>query len=240
MKSGVIFLLAVCCLGAMAQTTFQEQAARLQNINAYLLDFRLGAIPDNPDRLTFDLMFEGIPQPSVDSQVGRKEEEIDPPSVVPRLRGRVLLGSGFFAGATYVPGIEYEGYEADYIGLELGRIFSFLGFDWVTRVSHTDGDVLGPVTDRDLDDDFTFSNLGADLTAAIPLWRFQAYGFVGFNDIETTLEVTSDGAFLENEDETAYYGLGLVYRQRAWTFGVEQNFTDDYLQHFSLSAGYRF
>lgn len=240
MKIVVICLMGMALVSLRAQTTFQEQAARLQNVNAYLLDFRLGTAPEPVDGWQFELALEGLPQPSIDVRVGRKNEEIDPPSVVPRLRGRFQLASGLFAGGTYVPGIEYEGYEADYYGVELGKLFSLFGWDWIARASYSDGDVVGPVTETELDDDFTFTNLGIDLTAALPIWRLAIYGTLGYNDIETTLRVRRDGAFLENTESTAYAALGLVYRQRAWTFGFEQQFTDDYLQHFSLRTGYRF
>ena len=99
MKRYLSLLLLLNCLPLLAQTTFQEQAARLQNINAFLMDMRPAAAPVRPDDNRFELAFELYPQPDLDTQIGRKNEPLDPPSLVPRVRLRYIMANGFFAGA---------------------------------------------------------------------------------------------------------------------------------------------
>lgn len=238
-----ILLLILLCFPLLAQdggTTFQEQNARLQNINAFLLDFRPNAPPLIPEKSRFSAILDVNPQPSINFRVGRKEEPIDPPSVVPKLRARYEHRSGLMVGAAFAPGIEFEDYEAEYISLEAGYRMKLAAWTLGLRASYSDGDVTGPITDLEFEDDFTFENLGADLSLGRGWGAWSIYGFVGYNDIATTLLIQEDGAFLRNEEDTYYYGFGAGYAWRKLHFNLEQNFTDDYLAHITVSVSYRF
>ncbi len=236
----LFFLLLVSPLAVLADTTFQEQAARLQNINAYLLDLRPAGAPYAPriGRLEFSLDIN--PQPTIDTRVGLKDEPIDPPSIVPKVRARYQGGGGWFIGGAYAPGIEFQDYEAEYLSLEAGFRFRFRGLSFGIRGSYSDGDITGPITEPNVDDFFDFTNQGLDLSLGKTFGRLAVYGFIGANDIETSLEIEVDGAFLENSDDTYYAGFGVGYEWRRFRFNFEQNFTDDYLKHLIFSLGYRF
>lgn len=232
------FLLSLS--GLLGQTTFQEQADRLQNINAYLLDFRPAAAPDVVEKLSFEGSFDLYPQPSINTRIGAKDEPLDPPSVVPKLRGRILLPQGWMLGGTYVPGITFQDYTADYVSLELGYRMRVRGWDFGLRASYGDGDVEGPITENEAKDEFTFTNVGFDFSIGKQFGQFKPYVFLGQNDIETELLIEEDGALLDNEDDAPYAGLGVTYIHGAWRLNFEQNFTDDYLAFISASVGYRF
>ncbi|CAM2067166.1 hypothetical protein SCOR_17435 [Sulfidibacter corallicola] len=225
---------------AWGDTTFQEQSGRLQAINAYLLDFRPAGAPTKPDKRALELVLDLYPQPSIDTRVGRKDEPIDPPNLVPKFRGRYLLASGLHLGAAYAPGIEFQDYEAEFISLELGYRFTLAKTHFALRASYSDGDVEGPVTEPDVTDLFDFQNQGVDLSVG-RIWKdFEYYGFLGVNDIETRLDVEVDGAILRHEEDTYYGGLGVTWRRGALFVNLEQNATDDFLRNLVLSVGYRF
>lgn len=235
-----LFVLGLAGLTAVAQTTFQEQAERLQNINAYLIDFRAASAPVVMEEFTIEAVLDVTPQPSIDNRVGVKSENIDAPNVVPKLRGRFYWANGLMVGVAYAPGIDFQGYKAEFIAAELGWRMDFSGWTAGLRGSYIDGDVEGPVTEADLDDLFTFTNMGLDLSLARRWNAFVGYGFVGLNDIETELDVTLDGAHLVSEDDALYGGLGVQWATQKWSVNLEQNFTDSYLRHLTLSLGYRF
>lgn len=238
-----ILLFLLICLPLFAQdggTTFQEQNARLQNINAFLLDFRPNAPPAVPEKSRLSVVLDINPQPSINFRVGRKEEPIDPPSVVPKVRARYEHKSGLMIGAAFAPGIEFEGYEAEYISVEAGYRLALGAYVLGFRGSYSDGDVVGPITNLEIEDDFTFTNMGADVSLGRNWQALSLYGFGGYNDIESTLLINEDGAFLRNEEDTYYVGLGVGYAWRKLHFNLEQNFTDDYLAHATFSVAYRF
>ncbi len=241
MKRLLPLLMLLWCAALSAQTTFQEQTARLMNINAFLQDLRPATAPSPVTSSRLELAFELYPQPDLDTRIGRKDEPVDPPEVVPRLRLRYLWQSGLFAGGTVVPGIEYEGYDADTYAVELGYRFRASNWGLQLRTSYGDGDILGPITETDAEDDFTYTNTGADIAASRSLSEnLHIYGFGGWISADTDLLVASDGAFLEHEESTYYGGLGLTYDWQRLSFTFEQNFTDDYLASLILSATYRF
>ena len=239
MKPLILFLLLVGS-AVMAQTTFQEQAARLQNINAYLLDFRPATAPIKFDSSTLELSFDINPQPGVNARIGNKDEPLDPPSVVPKLRGRYVHKTGFFAGGAVAPGIEFEGYKAKFFSVELGYRFGFAGLDGAVRLSYSDGDVDGPITAAAANDTFTFTNNGGDITLGKSFGAWHCYGFAGGISTDTELDIEEDGVHLDNDDSTYYGGVGLTYDWRSFGITVEQNFTDDYLANLILGIGYRF
>lgn len=232
----------LCWLGAtcFAQTTFQEQAARLQNINAFLLDFRPATAPLRFSRSTLEVSFDLNPQPSINTRVGNKNEPIDPPSVVPKLRGRFIMKNGLFLGAAIAPGVAFDDYEADTLSLEAGYRFAWQAWRFGLRLAYTDGDVVGPITERDVEDRFVLTNRSADFSFGRHFGRINLYGLVGQVSTETELDVTADGVHLENEEDALYYGGGLTYTYKRWGLTLEQQFTDDYLAHVILGVGYRF
>jgi hypothetical protein len=235
-----VICLLLGCVSATAQTTFQEQAARLQNINAFLLDFRPASAPLRDEDGRLDLSFDFNLQPSINSRVGNKDEPVDTPSVVPKLRGRYLFGSGFMVGGAIAPGIEYQDYEADFYSVEVGYRFGLLGLDWGLRFSHSDGDVEGAITDNEIDDLFTFTNTGGELSVGMSFGAWHPYAFAGGIDTDTELDIQSDGAHLENTESTYYGGLGVTYEWQRLAFTFEQNITDDYLKNIILGVSYRF
>jgi len=226
------------CMGQ--GTTFQEQAERLQNINAFLLDFRPNAAPIPAERSHLEAILDINPQPTINTRIGRKDEPVDPPSVVPKLRGRYLFSNGLFLGAAFAPGIEFQDYTAEYISAELGYRFQLNSWGLGLRASFTDGDLEGPITETDVEDMFTFTNYGGDLSLGHSLGPVYLYGFGGWNDVDTTLDIEEDGARLSFTDNTYYYGGGVSYSHGRWRLNLEQNVTDDYLQHLTLSLSFRF
>lgn len=232
----------LCCLSCLsfAQTTFQEQAARLQNINAFLLDFRPATAPLRFSRSTLEVSFDLNPQPTINTRVGNKDEPIDPPSIVPKLRGRYILSGGLFIGGAVAPGIEFEGYEADTISLEAGYRFEIGAWQLGLRAAYTDGDVVGPITETDAEDEFTLSNQSYDLSIGRRFGNLHVYGIVGQVSTETELDIALDGVHLENEEDALYLGAGAIYNRGRWGVTLEQHFTDDYLAHVILGLGYRF
>jgi hypothetical protein len=210
------------------------------NINAFLQDLRPTGVPSPVDRSHFEAAFELYPQPSLDTRIGRKDEPVDPPEVVPRLRIRYMSRSGLFAGGTIVPGIEYEGYDADTYALEAGYRFSLARLNWQIRASYGDGDIVGPITETGAEDEFSYTNSAADLAVSRTFGNFGVYGFGGVIRAETELLVAADGGFLEQSETTYYGGLGLGYDIQRLRLTVEQNLTDDYLASLVVSAAYRF
>ena len=234
-----VFLM-IASFAAFSQTTFEEQAARLQDINAFLLDMRPGTAPVKPDRISFSATLDLTPQPDLDTRVGNKDEKVDPPSVVPRLRLRMESPFGLFVGGTYVPGMELDGYEADYYGLEAGYRFKISNLHGQLRGAYLDGDVTGPVTEEESDDFFTFQSSGFDFSLGYIRKAFCFYGFAGHGSVDTTLDIQSDGVRLTNDNQEMYGGLGINWRHNRWELTLEQNVTGDFLRHLVLSVGYRF
>lgn len=237
---GVILIIFVLNGYASDGTTFQEQAARLQNINAWLLDYRPATAPVKPSKNQFLVSLDLTPQPDVNTRVGDKEEPISPPSVVPRLRIGYGFKQGWVVSGTYVPSIEYDGYETDLFSLDLGYRFKWKSLNFATRISYSDGDVQGPITDSQIQDDFSFTNQGFDLSVGKTFKNLHFYGFAGSGHTETALDVNADGSHLENTDSALYGGLGASIQLRRLVFTLEQNFTDHYLQHLIFNVSYRF
>lgn len=233
------WMLAVSCFAQ--GTTFQEQAERLQNINAFLLDFRPNTAPLPVKRSHLEAILDINPQPTINTRVGIKNEPVDPPSVVPKLRGRYLFSNGLFLGAAFAPGIKFEGYTAEFLSVELGYRFQLARWGLGLRASYTDGDLKGPITETNVEDMFTFTNYGADLSFGRKLGPVYLYGFGGWNDVDTVLDIKEDNARLAFTDGTYYYGGGgsLPVLKR-WRLNLEQNVTDDYLHHLTFSVTFKF
>ena len=238
---GFLLLMGLCSGTARGQTTFQEQANRLQNINAFLLDFRPLLAPTNQKRPELFVILEANPQPSVDARVGGKDEPLDPPSVVPKLRLRYATSSGLYLGGAYAPGIEFEDYKADFYSLELGYRLTLDKFSLGLRLSTSDGDVEGPITESSAEDLFDFTNQTGEFNLGYQHRKLFFYGFAGGISVDTELEIEEDGVLLKNDEDTYYGGLGIRYALgHKLAVIVEQNFTDDYLKHLSFGLSYRY
>lgn len=238
MKS-LVFILALMSVTTSAQT-FQDQAARLQNIHGFLLDFRPVSAPYRPEKNRIEISIDVNVQPTVEARVGNKDEPLDPPSVVPKLRGRFLSKQGIMVGAAFAPGVEYQDYEAEYVSFELGWRFRLAGIDMALRSSYTDGEVLGPITTPDAQDLFSFQNKGLDISLGKSYSDWHVYVFGGGISIDTDLDIEEDGVHMFNEESTYYGGAGVTILWRAISLSLEQNVTDDYLQNVIMSLGYRF
>lgn len=235
-----LILLFLGAFPALAQTTFQEQTERLMNINGLLLDFRPVSAPIRFDKSTLELSFDFNVQPSINTRVGNKDEPLDPPSVVPKLRARYVMRNGLTLGAAFAPGIEFQDYEAEYTSFELGYRGSFGQWVYGLRASYTDGDVVGPVTEQEAMDLFVFTNQGADLSLGRSFGSLHLYGFAGFVELDTELEIEEDGVHLTATESTGYGGLGLSWHWRKFGFNFEQNFSADYLSNIIFGLSYRF
>lgn len=222
-----------------SQTTFQEQAERLINIQSFLFDFRPAAGPRYSPEVQYELVLDLYPQPDLDTQIGNKDEPIDPPSWVPKLRAR-RVHRGFMVGLAFAPGIEFEGYKTEFLSAEAG--FRKERNNWTRgiRISYTRGTIEGPVTDPDTDDEMDLQNWGLDFSLGKEIGNFNFYGFLGWNALDSVLDVSLDGAQLSSDEGTYYGGLGCGYTWNRWHLNLEQNATDDYLRNMTLSLTRRF
>lgn len=220
--------------------THLEQAERLQAVYAYLLDFRPAGAPRLPPRGLFELQAEAIPAPSVDHRVGAKDEPIDPPSAIPRLRAKYLSAAGLMLGATANPATEVQGYAAPWAGGELG---------WRARLGALHGElrgyvlsarVTGPITESGARDEFTFVNQGADLRLGLAWGRLMPYAGVGAGHSESTLTVEADGAQFDASLDYRYWMAGATIALEPFLFTFEQNRTEDFLSHYILAVAVQF
>ncbi|MCB1051905.1 MAG: hypothetical protein H6510_10085 [Acidobacteria bacterium] len=234
--------LALLCVGAVlwGQTTFQEQAQRLMNIQSYLLDLRPATAPEIVDHFQIEAILDLYPQPDVNARIGNKEEALDPPSWVPKLRFRGFFRNGLMIGGAWAPGIDFQDYRAEFIALELGYRRVFQSWTTSVRASYSDGEIEGAITDPDFEDLFQYKNSGLDISVGHYFGRAHVYGFVGWNETDNQLDIALDGVHLEGDDGTYYGGLGVQIPWNRWRFNLEQNATDTYLRNLILSASYRF
>lgn len=236
--AAVLFLVAVFSNTAGA-VTFIEQANRLQLIYAGLLDFRPGQSPLPVESPGWTLGLELIPTPEVDNRVGAKDEPIDPPALLPRLRLRWTSSSGLLLGVSLNPDLEVNNYSAPWTAFELGFRGMIAGLGVELRGHAINGVVVGPITDSDSDDRFEFENQGADLRVGLPLRRWSVYGGGGKSGTVSEIQVASDGARIALDDDFTYLLAGIEFRGEAWTFTLEQNRTGDFLYHIILSLSVR-
>ncbi len=225
---------------AVEAVTFVEQAERLALIYAFLLDYRPARPPAGAAAPTLELSVELIPVPSIDNRVGAKEEPIDSPPFIPRLRGRGFFDSGMMIGLTYNPPVEVEGYTATWFGVETGYRFALAPLLLELRGFFLSAEIEGPITEPDSSDLFEFSNMGADLRAGYPWGAFRFYGGVGRGRTSTRQTVVADGARIEAGGGYTYLLAGLGLEGDAFAFTLEQSRTENFLSHFVLAASYRF
>lgn len=233
----VLFLLLALSSTAGA-VTFIQQANRLQLIYAALLDFRPGQSPNPVERSAWSLAFELIPMPEVDTRIGAKDEPIDSPPFVPRLRLRWVARWGLLLGISLNPDLEVQNYSAPWTAFELGLRGTVGGLGVELRAHTIDGVVEGPITDSETKDRFEFENRGVDLRVGLPLGRWSVYGGGGKSGTVSALLVASDGARIALDDEFTYLLAGIEFRGEDWTFTLEQNRTGDYLYHVILSLSF--
>ena len=220
--------------------TFIEQAERLQHINAFLLDLRPGQPPRVPDETVLDFALEILPAPDIDNRVGAKDEPIASPAAIPRLRLRYITASGFMVGGTWNPDVEFEGYRAPWTGWEVGYRFVLAGLHTELRLFAISVQVVGPIADKGAEDEFDVYNRGGDLRLGVPLGTAMIYAGGGEGRSESTLRIESDGARLDAETTYTYILAGVGGEWGPMTFTYEQYWSEDYLQHYSISASVRF
>ena len=220
--------------GNARAVTFSEQAERLQLIYAFLLDFRPGQAPLTPPRNELEIGLDLTAVPSINNRIGAKTEPVEPPAVIPRPRLRYLSSGGLMAGATYVPGLEFSGYQADLAGGEVGFRSSLGGTLWGVRAFALSGTIRGAITSPTVEDDFEVNLTGADLLLG---WEFGAwlpYLGGGRGKAETTLFVISDGVVLKTAGDYSYLLAGVTLALDGFRITIEQSRSEDFLDHVTL------
>ncbi len=241
----LILMISVSCIKifpeiSLADTTFPEQAERLQLVNAHLLDFRPNGAPFVLDR-KWGIGLDLLVWPSIDDRVGNKDEDIDAPSVVPRPRARYHFNEGMFIGAAWLPPLEVKKFRANMFSLESGVNYAFSPFSLGLRVFAADGSVRGPVTDKDKRDIFYINRTGFDATAGYRYQAWTPYIGVGTGHLNTEFTIVVDGVDLKIENAAYLYSLiGVSYTTGTFIFTAEQYQTDTFLHHFALSLNYLF
>lgn len=226
--------------GLCRAVTFQEQAERLQLIYAFLLDYRPGQAPRLPTASLLDLTLEILPVPDIDNRVGAKDQPIDPPVAIPRLRARYLSASGFMAGGTVNGSTEVDGYRAPWLGFEAGYRFAAAAIQGEIRLFAISAKVTGPITEPGAKDEFDMRNRGGDLRLGLELAPLTIYGGMGAGHTESTLRVEADGARLEVDSSYRYWLAGVSAAAGPFLFTFEQNRTEDFLSHIILAASVQF
>lgn len=224
--------------------TYLEQAERIQQVYAYLIDYRPAGAPRVPKRGLIEVQAEVIPTPEVDHRVGAKDEPFDPPAALPRVRAKYIASWGLMLGATASPPVEAMGFSAPWVGAEaglraaLGAVHGELRGYWISA------QVTGPLTDTSAQDEFEVINRGYDLRLGLDLGAWMPYGGAGRGHSTSQLTIESDGAVLEAEGNYAYWMAGITYAMNTPSapllFTVEQNGTEDVLYHIILAAAVQF
>ena len=220
--------------GSARAVTFPEQAERLQLIYAFLLDFRPGQAPLRPVRNELEIGLDLTAVPDIDNRIGAKAEPVEPPSVIPRPRLRYLSSGGLMAGATYVPGLKFSGYQADLAGGEVGFRFSLGGTLWGVRAFALSGTIKGAITSSVVDDDFEVNLTGADLLLGGEFGAWLPYLGGGSGNAETTLSVKSDGVMLKTAGDYSYLLAGVTLALNGFRITIEQSRSEDFLDHATL------
>ena len=235
-----LLLLGLLCADRAQAVTFLEQAERLQVINAFLLDLRPGQAPVPVTAPTLDLGVELLPPPSINPKGGSKEEPIDTPPVVPRVRVRFLWPWGLMLGATANPPVPVLGFTATWLGAEAGLRTALGPLHGELRLFTMQATVLGPITEREAQDEFRMANRGSDVRLGAVLGPVSAYAGVGRGSTDTELHVEADGALLTASQDYGYWLAGVSAELAGWLLTFEQNRTEDFLYHFLLGASLRF
>lgn len=220
--------------------TFDEQARRLQLIYAYLLDFRPVQGPVLSRGNKFELALDLTPTPSIDNRVGAKDEPVNPPALIPRPRVRFHSATGVVLGAAYIPPVEVSGYETSLGAVEAGYRFPLGNWRVGLRAYAMDGEVTGPVTEAEADDNFQLSNAGVDALAGLQVGFWLPYLGVGRATTRSTLTIRSDGVTLAARNSYTYLLVGLSGDMDNLRFTVEQSRTDSVLDHFTFSFSWLF
>ena len=233
--ASLIPLLTLLWAPAIAKAvTFPEQAERLQLIYAFLLDFRPGQAPLRPVRNELEIGLDLTAVPDIDNRIGAKAEPVEPPAVIPRPRLRYLSSGGLMAGATYVPGLEFSGYQADLAGGEVGFRFSLGGTLWGVRAFALSGTIKGAITSSVVDDEFEVNLTGADLLLGGEFGAWLPYLGGGSGNAETTLSVKSDGVMLKTAWDYSYLLAGVTLALDGFRITIEQSRSEDFLDHATL------
>ncbi len=235
----VATLLLIAAPRPSQAVTFLEQIERLRLLAALLLDLRPGQAPLVPKTGQFDATLEVIPTPGFNTQVGGKQEPIDPPPAFPRLRLRYLSADGLMLGVTASPAIEVLHYSAAYAGGELGLRHAFGPLHAELRGFAIAGQLRGPFAQAGARDTLRFANRGADLRAGVPLGALALYGGAGRGSTTTELDVQADGARIKGDNAYSYWLAGAGWASGDWQFTLEQNVSENFLRHVILAASLR-
>jgi len=219
--------------------TFLEQIERLRLIAALLLDLRPGQAPLVPGAGQADATLELIPTPGFNTQVGGKQEPIDPPPAFPRLRLRYLSARGLMLGVTASPAVEVRHYSAAYVGGEAGLRHAFGALHAELRGFAIAGQLRGPFTQTGTRDTLRFSNRGADVRGGVPLGALALYAGAGRGRTTTELAVQADGARIGGDNGYTYWLAGAAWAGDGWRLTLEQNVSEDFLRHLILAASRR-
>lgn len=239
-KKVIASLLVAAGLSTTAfAVTAEEQQERLMTVYSHLLDFR----PNNPAtgeaRGTIEVEAEILHMPNVDNRVGIKEEPIQGMPLVPRFRVRVWPTNYFYLGAGGNPPVPFEGYSYGFLAGEAGATYRPTQQVGITgRAYVADSSVTGPVTEEDADDKFNAQQRGADVSVGVDIHTVTLSAGAGVGQLDSELEVESDGVKLDIVDKNYKYTMaGVAWRPAmGYRMSFNQNFTDGgILQHWSLN-----
>lgn len=219
--------------------TFQQQAQRLQQVYAYLLDYRPGLAPLPMPGVGWEISLDLTPLPAIDNTVGGKDEPVAPPPAIPRPRARYFGASGGLgAGFTLTPPVAVQGYTAALVGGEVFYHFAIGRVGVGLRAFMMTGAVDGPITDPVATDRFSLTNSGADLRLGWNAGGWMPYLGYGSGNSASVLNVTSDGARLDSDAPYSYLLAGATWVGESFRFTVEQSATENFLRHFIVAISY--
>jgi len=178
------------------------------------------------------------PVPSIDYQVGTKQEPVNPPPLVARARASWSVGGGFSLGALVLPATRVGSYLADTMGAEIDYGVSLGAFRASLRGFTVQGTVQGPLSETTTSDTFKFRNQGADARAGWALNRWIFYAGAGSGFSRTSLDVASDGSQSAFASPYGFAFLGLSRDAGSWRFTIEQHQTESYLSHVVITVSH--
>lgn len=227
---------------SLQAVTFEEQSNRLQLIYAHLLDLHPNGPPQVVNKSRWQGTVDFIVVPTVDNRVGRKEEKVSAPPLIPRPRGHYLHTSGLKAGGAWLPPLEVMGNTTNLPALEVGYFLGKEAWAFGVRGTYSVGDVNGTITDSDHKDDFKFDRSGMDFSLGYQYDDWTPYLGRGAGHLNATLDIKVDGVTtkIKNHSYTYYLG-GVAYQYNEWfSFNFEQYQAEHFLRYMAFSINYTF
>lgn len=235
--TGILSLTA----SSASAVTSEEQADRIQQVYAFILDFRSNAAPLPEESGTFVLQADALLMPEIDNRVGAKSEPVDTLPLVPRLRGRYHLPWGLALGVAGSPGIPTGSQTATFAQGELGWRGQTGNLLVGARASLSSWKIVGAMTTKEYDDTFEIQQNNMDLRLGWNLGGWIPYAGYGSGNQDLSLLIGEDDVLLRLPDQSfSYQFVGLELRWSEWDFVVEQHQTEDFLQHIQFSVKRRF